>query len=144
MSAAQGDAAGQYELGNVLLDQARVDDNNQFAEGVRWYRLAAEQGHPDAQRRLAIIYAGGRARNDAEAARLRLAAATNSAGRNAARDDAEALRWYRLAAAQGRDWGATVLGPCPPMGAAGPRTVPSPPPIYGLWPRKAIRTPYTQ
>jgi len=50
------------------------------AEGVRWWRLAAEQGHLPAQTGL-----GGRYFN----------------GRDVPRDEVEAARWYRMAAEQG-------------------------------------------
>ena len=51
------------------------------AEAVRWYRLAADQGHADAQVFLGLKYANGE---------------------GVVEDDAEAVRWYRLAADQGR------------------------------------------
>ena len=50
------------------------------AEAVRWYRLAAEQGHASAQFNLGLMYARGLGVSE---------------------DDAEAVRWYRLAAEQG-------------------------------------------
>ena len=49
------------------------------AEAVRWYRLAADQGHADAQYNLGWMYANGE---------------------GVVEDDAEAVRWYRLAADQ--------------------------------------------
>ena len=55
------------------------------AEAVRWYRLAADQGHADAQYNLGLMYAKG-----------------------VPEDDAEAVRWYRLAADQGRRRPATT------------------------------------
>ena len=50
------------------------------AEAVRWYRLAAEQGHAAAQFTLGNMY---------------------DEGEGVPEDDAEAVRWYRLAAEQG-------------------------------------------
>ena len=50
------------------------------AEAVRWLRLAADQGHADAQHNLGWMYANGE---------------------GVPEDDAEAARWYRLAADQG-------------------------------------------
>ena len=50
------------------------------AEAVRWYRLAAEQGHAGAQNKLGFAY---------------------GTGDGVPQDDAEAARWYRLAAEQG-------------------------------------------
>ena len=52
-----------------------------YAEAVRLYRLAAAQGHSDAQ-----VGLGVRLHN----------------GQGVAKDRAEAIRWYRLAAAQGQ------------------------------------------
>ena len=49
------------------------------AEAVKWYRLAAEQGHTRAQLHLGFMY---------------------SAGQGVLQDDAEAARWYQLGAAQ--------------------------------------------
>ena len=54
------------------------------AEAVRWYRLAAEQGHAGAQISLGLILEG--------------------------EDDAEAVRWYRLAADQGDAFAQYNLG----------------------------------
>ena len=51
-----------------------------YAEAVRWYRQAAEQGHAWAQLNLGVRY---------------------YRGEGVARDYAEALRWYRQAAEQG-------------------------------------------
>jgi TPR repeat protein len=51
-----------------------------YAEALRWYHLAADQGHADAQHNIGICYARGT---------------------GVAQDDAEAARWFRLAADQG-------------------------------------------
>jgi TPR repeat protein len=50
------------------------------AEAVRWYRLAAEQGHGPAQSNLGLMY---------------------ERGEGVPQDNVEAVRWYRLAAEQG-------------------------------------------
>ena len=52
------------------------------AEAVRWYRLAADQGHANAQYVLGIRYENGS---------------------GVRRDRVEAARWYRLAADQGHE-----------------------------------------
>jgi uncharacterized protein len=54
-----------YEMGNMGLPQ----DDKKAAE---WYRRASERGQPDAQTKLAYLYAAGRGveRNEAEAFRL--------------------------------------------------------------------------
>ena len=63
-----------YDNGEGVLE----DD----AEAVRWYRLAAEQGHSGAQRNLGLMY-----RN----------------GEGVLENDAEAYAWLNIAAAQGRE-----------------------------------------
>ncbi len=51
-----------------------------YAEAVKWYRLAAEQGDASAQYNLGIMYINGK---------------------GVPQDYAEAVKWYRLAAEQG-------------------------------------------
>jgi TPR repeat protein len=51
-----------------------------YAEAVKWYRLAAAQGDASAQFNLGVMY---------------------SSGQGVLQDYAEAVKWYRLAAAQG-------------------------------------------
>jgi TPR repeat protein len=51
-----------------------------YAEAMRWYRLAAEQEHTKAQYYLGTMH---------------------EIGQGVAKDTAEAIRWYRLATAQG-------------------------------------------
>lgn len=70
-AAEQGDAFAQWEQGNRY---ARTQD---WAEAVRWYRLAAEQGEVQAQYDLALCY---------------------DQGKGVAQDKAEATRWYRESA----------------------------------------------
>ena len=52
-----------------------------YAEAVKWYRLAAEQGYAKAQNNLGVRYENGE---------------------GVLQDYAEAMKWYRLAAEQGR------------------------------------------
>jgi TPR repeat protein len=59
-----------------------------FAEAMRFYRLAAAQGHANAQFNLGIMFENGR---------------------GVAQDRAEAIQWYRLAAAQGHERATAVL-----------------------------------
>ena len=49
-------------------------------EAARWYRAAAEQGNPNAENNLGVLY---------------------ESGRGVPRDKREALRWFRAAAAKG-------------------------------------------
>ena len=51
-----------------------------YAEAVKWYRLAAEQGDANAQYNLGVMY---------------------HKGKGVPQDYAEAVKWYRLAAKQG-------------------------------------------
>ena len=56
------------------------EDDEDEAEAMRWFRLAAEQGHASAQVGVGIGY---------------------FTGRGVPQDEAEAVRWFRLAADQG-------------------------------------------
>lgn len=74
-----GDAEAQYSLG--ILNYYGEGVKKDGAEGVKWFRLAADQGHPAAQ------FYMGRAYDD---------------GIGVETDDVEAVRWYRAAAEQGQ------------------------------------------
>ena len=56
--AEQGDALAQIDLGLMYADGEGVPQN--YAEAVKWWRLAAEQGDASAQHNLGIMYANGR------------------------------------------------------------------------------------
>ena len=85
------------------------------AEAVRWFRMAAEQGHAGAQFNLGLMYAEGRGVPEDHAAAAdwyRMAAEQGHAGaqtnlgvmyaegQGVAKDDVEATRWFRKAARQ--------------------------------------------
>lgn len=57
--AENGDKVAQYSLANLLLAQ-HIDKNNKIKkydnEVVYWYQQSAEQGYPEAQFALAMIY----------------------------------------------------------------------------------------
>jgi len=87
-----------------------------YAEAVRWFRKAAEQGHAGAQSNLGVMYKNGQGvkRDHAEAVRwFRKAAEQGQAkahynlgvmyanGQGVKQDYAEAVRWLRKAAEQG-------------------------------------------
>ena len=142
LAAEQGHVTAQAMLGGMYSIGEGVTQDE--AEAVRWFRLAAEQGDATAQTALGAMYFAGSgvvARDDAEAVRLfRLAAEQGSdgdqslmlllaadydqirvvaqtvlglmysSGLRVARDDAEAVRWYRLAAEQGNATAQTALG----------------------------------
>ena len=95
------------------------------AEAVRWFRLAAEQGHASAQYNLGVMYDTGEGvpQDAAEAVRwYRLAAEQGYAsaqnnlgfaygtGEGVPQDAAEAVRWFRLAAEQGHASAQNNLG----------------------------------
>jgi Sel1 repeat len=63
---------------SVYYDGQGIPQN--FAEALRWFRLAAGQGHAGAENSLGALYL---------------------AGQGVEQSTAEALRWYRLAAEQG-------------------------------------------
>jgi len=63
----------------LMDDKGQVDPQN-YAEALKWYREAAEQGNAKAQYNLGMMY---------------------HAGQGVPQDSAEAARWYRKAAEQG-------------------------------------------
>jgi uncharacterized protein len=114
-SEATGSCFGQYVVGECYyFGWGGVAQD--YPEAARLYRLAAEQGHAQAQFNLGNMFevGPGVARDKAEAIRwYRLAAEQRNAdalfnlgamfehGEGVPEDAAEAIRWYRLAAEQG-------------------------------------------
>lgn len=113
--AEQGNADAQYFLG-MAYSKGLGGVDKDYAEAVKWFRLAATQGHIRAQYFLGVLYSTGDGvtKNDAEAVKwFRFAATQGHAmaqyflgaaycyGEGVAQDCAEAAKWYRLAAAQG-------------------------------------------
>ena len=70
-----------YELGEGVPQD--------YAEAVRWYRKAAEQGYAEAQNNLGLMY---------------------DMAQGVPQNYAEAVKWYRKAAEQGNDIGQYNLG----------------------------------
>lgn len=110
-----GDMDAQYFVGRVHGDGNRAGVPMNQPEMVKWFRLAAQQGHVIAQYRLGIALQGGTGvtRNETEGATwLRRSAdqqyapAQNAIGqayrdaRGVTRDYAEAQKWFRLSAGQ--------------------------------------------
>ena len=108
--AAVGDAASQYKLG------MRLDEQKSYNEAAKWYRLAAEQGHREAQFNFSCMLVEGiGVEADAlEAAKWCRKAAEQGLteaqfnlgkfyeeGRGVTQFNSEAAKWYRLAADQG-------------------------------------------
>ena len=85
--AEEGDADAQALLAVVYYNGRGV--RRDYAEALRWARLAAEQGNVRGQSLLGAAY---------------------YSGNGVARDPAEAARWARLAAEQGDAGGQMVLG----------------------------------
>jgi TPR repeat protein len=96
-----------------------------YAEAMKWSRLAAEQGDADAQSLLGLMYFSGMGvpKNYAEAAKwFRLAAEQGDAdaqsllglmyrdGKGIPKNAAEATKWFRLAAEQGDAVAQSLLG----------------------------------
>jgi len=77
-----------YSKEDVIIAQSKLGEMYQLGYGVpkddktavKWYRLAAEQGHADAQYNLGWMY---------------------RTGRGVPQDDKTAVKWFRLAAEQG-------------------------------------------
>lgn len=75
--AEQGDAEGQFELGNIYRF-GRYGEANNGIEAIKWYNRAIEQGYIEAQVKLGEIYQYG--------------------NQGVTKNITEALKWYRKAA----------------------------------------------
>lgn len=73
-----GDAEAEFTLG-LAYDRGIEGIQQDYERAAKWYRLAALQGHPQAQANLGLLYA---------------------AGEGVPQDYAEAFRWSRMAAHQ--------------------------------------------
>ncbi len=108
IAAAQTNLAYMYENGRGVPKD--------YAEAVKWYRMAAGQGHAVAQNSLGFMYDIGQGvpQDYAEAAKWYRRAAEQGyvyaqsnlgvmyrGGLGVSRDDAEAVKWWLLAAEQG-------------------------------------------
>ena len=115
---AQGQAGAQYGIGKMYYVGQGVPQN--YAEAVKWYRLAAGQGVENAYKLLATIYSDGLGvpQNYSEAAMWHSLSAeqgdTNSqlqlggmymTGQGVPQDYIESHKWFNLAAANGSDLG---------------------------------------
>ena len=108
-----GDAEAQHNLGLWYYNGQGVPQD--FAEAVKWTRLAADQGYVRAQYNLGGMYDNGEGvpQDDAEAVKWYRFAADQGyvlaqynlglmyrLGQGVPQDDAEAVKWYRFAAVQ--------------------------------------------
>ncbi|MET4676273.1 SEL1-like repeat protein [Luteibacter sp. ME-Dv--P-043b] len=130
-----GDPAAQFRVAQAYVDgTAHVTPDARRA--AQWFRRAADQGHLDAQCRLAAHYADGLGvpHDPAEAAGwYRRAAEAGSAeaqcamgslharGQGVATDRGESLRWWGLAADQGHVQACVNLGVSHYFGRGVPR-----------------------
>jgi TPR repeat protein len=130
-----GDSEAQFRLALVyfLGEEVPRDD----AQAVEWFRKAAEQGNPDAQFGLGLLYRDGERgvpRDDAQAVEwFRKAAEQGYAdaqfglglmydmGEGVSEDDAQAVEWYRKAAEQGYAKAQYLLGMMHAAGTGAPK-----------------------
>ena len=82
-----GDPNAQFNLGVAYGKGEGVPQD--YAESMKWYRMAAEQGLAEAQNNLGIAYA---------------------TGQGVPKDDAESMKWFRMAAEQGHAGAQCILG----------------------------------
>jgi len=109
-----GDAGAQFCVGRMYGNGFGVGMDD--AEALKWYGLAATEGHPEAQFNLGVMYANGWGvdMNDAEAAKLYRQAAENgwacaqrslayviSRGIGTEENRRDAYMWYYIAAELG-------------------------------------------
>ena len=107
-----------YQKGNTAYN------NKNYAEAVKWYTKAAEQGHSDAQYKLGWRYQLGQGveKNQIEAFKWWKKAAEQGdaqaqlnlgicyeRGEGVEKDLTEAVKWYRKAAEQGNEYAKTAL-----------------------------------
>ena len=109
--AESGDVEAQFNLGAMYYHGRGVQQD--FAEAVKWYRLAADQGLADAQHNLGerYRYGNGVPQDDAEAMKLFFLAADQgnakaqfnlgamyATGQGVPQDEVEAYAWHYVAA----------------------------------------------
>ena len=94
--AEQGDAVAQFHVGEAYAYGLGDEWDQDHMEALKWYRLSAEQGHLAAQYKLGTIY-DTRYSFDYDERSERYYSIDHEVERN----DAEAAKWYRLAAEQG-------------------------------------------
>jgi predicted aspartyl protease len=125
-TAENGDAAAQYKVGVLYAESQKLSD------AARWYKLAADQGHHEAQTRLASLKCNGLgvSKDLEDCIRLyRLAAeggvtqaqvslaARYLTGDGTATNHGEAVRLARIAADKADPTGQLLLGICYETGA---------------------------
>jgi TPR repeat protein len=126
LSANKGDTGAKYKVGVMYLEGANAPQDTQ--EGIRWLQSAANSNHTLAQLELGKIYLSGRPsiEKDYVIAMKWLEKAAESGDPNAqfhlanmyrkglgvSKSNAEAVKWFRLAAKQGHEEARKILGGC--------------------------------
>lgn len=123
--AEQGDAWAQYFVGRMYFAENQSGFPPDDTEAAKWFRMAADQGLPQAQHYLGLAYSQGLGvpQNDVEAVKwFRKAAEQGDAkaqsmlgtmyfnGQGVPQDETEARRWYRMAAEQGYAHAQAMVG----------------------------------
>ena len=146
-TAAAGDPQAQYELAQF----AGVDALFDFAQARHWWKLAADQGHADAQLHLGLMYdtSDGVPRNEATAVEWYRRAADQGNpdaqvnlglmylnGTGVAKIEMAALHCFRMAAEQGHPKGQFNLGALLYNGVAGEPDLAE---VYRWWTLAALQ-----
>lgn len=109
LGAGMGDQRSQYMLG--LIYDRGLGIGSDPVEAMKWYRVAAKQGHVLAQYRLGLMHSNGfdaatRARSNA----VRVGGAAATPSQRLGIGYVEALKWFTLAAQQGLPQAQYSLG----------------------------------
>jgi hypothetical protein len=91
------DAIGAVGMVGTAGRQFRRGVPQDYAEALKWYRLAADQGNANAQSNLGVMYVKGQ---------------------GTTQNHVEALMWFRLAATKGTPTPSTISGLCMPRAVA--------------------------
>ncbi|WP_455366804.1 SEL1-like repeat protein, partial [Kaarinaea lacus] len=126
LSANQGDASAKYKVGIMYVEGQDAPQDTR--EGIRWLQSAANNDHTLAQLELGKIYLQGAPAIEKDyltAMRWLEKAAQNGdanaqyhlgnmyrKGLGTSRSNAEAIKWFRLAAKQGHKEARKILGGC--------------------------------
>ena len=147
-AAEAGDAAAQAAYGSLLMSQVDTKSRDvDFAEPLRWYRLAADQGNPEGTCRLGMMRAagqGGEADPKAawalisKAARVGHSLALNEAGiclqkgLGVDKDAIAAIGYFHASADLGNVTGMVNLGSCYRNGNGVPRNLKKAAEVFAL------------
>jgi TPR repeat protein len=126
----------RQDAGELFSRGVEYGKAQDYAEAAKWYRQAADQGHPRARYNLGFLYAKGQGvpQDYAEAAKWYRQAADQGVpraqnnlgdlyenGQGVPQDYAEAIKWYRLAAKGGNRVAYSNLGSMYKKGLGVPR-----------------------